>query len=120
MSVKLVVVLDLVFFVLFHVFFFMGPKEGTGCIIIIFIISKDDIAYKKGATQSHTFFGTGFDASNAVDRNLATCTRTKDIGGRSEYTTAWWKVDLGGLYRIYSVNILFKSYDGFGVYYFDI
>uniref|UniRef100_A0A8W8NPB9 EGF-like domain-containing protein n=1 Tax=Magallana gigas TaxID=29159 RepID=A0A8W8NPB9_MAGGI len=26
----------------------------------------------------------------------------------------WWKVDLGGVYNIYSINILFKNYDGSG------
>lgn len=84
------------------------------------IIFKDDISYNKGASQSETFFGTGYGASSAVDGNLATCSRTTDIGGRADYATAWWKVDLGGVYRIYSVNILFKSYDGFGVYCIDI
>lgn len=99
--------------------------EYIYCILIeyanTFIISKDDISYNKGANQSQTFIGTtSFVASNAVDGNLATCTRTIDIGGRSKYATVWWKVDLGGVYRIYSVNILFKSYDGFGVYCIDI
>ena len=43
--------------------------------------------------------------------------RTGPIGPNSPYKTAWWKVDLGGVYNIYSVNILFKNYDGYGMYY---
>ena len=27
----------------------------------------------------------------------------------------WWKVDLGGVYNIYSVNIMFKNYDAYGI-----
>ncbi|XP_052717486.1 uncharacterized protein LOC128189775 isoform X1 [Crassostrea angulata] len=27
--------------------------------------------------------------------------------------TVWWKVDLGGVYNIYRINILFKNYDGY-------
>lgn len=72
------------------------------------------ISYNKEATQSQTFLGTGYGASNAVDGNLATCTRTKDIGGRSEYATVWWKVDLGGVYSIQSILILFKNYNNYG------
>lgn len=32
----------------------------------------------------------------------------------------WWKVDLGGVYNIYSINILFKKYDGYGMYLYII
>lgn len=56
-------------------------------------------------------------ASNAVDRNTATCMRTKGIGRNSDDKTVWWKVDLGAVYNIYSISILFKHYDGYGVYY---
>lgn len=55
-------------------------------------------------------------ASNAVDRNTATCMRTKGIGRTSKDKTVWWKVDLGAVYNIYSISILFKHYDGYGVY----
>lgn len=61
-------------------------------------MSIDDLSYKKVATQSHTFIGTGYSAGNAVDGNPATCMSTKDIGGNSEYKTAWWKVDLGHIH----------------------
>lgn len=40
-----------------------------------------------------------------------------DIGITSEYKTVWWKVDLGGVYNIYSITILFKRYNGYGMYF---
>uniref|UniRef100_A0A8W8NIG6 Multiple epidermal growth factor-like domains 10 n=1 Tax=Magallana gigas TaxID=29159 RepID=A0A8W8NIG6_MAGGI len=78
-------------------------------------IRKYDISHNKIATQSHTyndlFYKHG--ASNAIDRNAATCTRTYPIGGNTPVETVWWKVDLGGVSSIYSINIQFKSYDGY-------
>ena len=76
---------------------------------------KDDLSHNKDASQSHTFTGTAYGAGNAVDGNTATCTRTEPIGRNSPYKTMWWRVDLGGVYNIYSVNILFKNYDGYGM-----
>lgn len=60
-------------------------------------ISSDDLSYNKVSTQSHTYSGTYmyYSAMNAVDRNIATCMRTKDIGVSSPDRTVWWKVDLG-------------------------
>lgn len=29
----------------------------------------------------------------------------------------WWKVDFGEVYSIYSIDILFRNYDGYGVYF---
>lgn len=55
-----------------------------------------------------------FDANNAVDGNLATCIRTHPIGTHAPDRTMWWKVDLGRAYNIYSINIMFKNYDGYG------
>lgn len=43
--------------------------------------------------------------------------RTNNIGLTSPDKTVWWKVDLGGVYSIYSINLLFKSYDGYGMYF---
>ena len=77
---------------------------------------KDDLSHKKDASQSHTFPGPGYGAGNAVDRNTATCMRTESVGPNNIYKAVWWKVDLGGVYNIYSVNILFKNYDGYGMY----
>lgn len=66
------------------------------------------------ATQSHTYPGTGYDASKAVDGNTSTCMRAKVIGPNSADKTVWWKMDLGGIYNIYDINILFKTYDNYG------
>nr|XP_034321702.1 receptor-type tyrosine-protein phosphatase epsilon [Crassostrea gigas] len=73
----------------------------------------DDISYNKTATQSHTIIGTRYDPSKAVDRDTATCMRTPPIGRNNPEKTVWWKVDLGGLYNIQSVNIVFANYDGY-------
>ena len=77
---------------------------------------KDDMSYKKNASQSPTYPGTMYGAENAVDRNITTCMRTNEIGQNSPYKTVWWRVDLGGVFNIYSVNILFKNYNGYGMY----
>ena len=77
---------------------------------------KDDLSQNKDASQSNTFLGPGYGAELAVDGNTATCMRTESIGQNNPYKTVWWKVDLGGVYNIYSVNILFKNYDGYGMY----
>ena len=76
---------------------------------------KDDLSYNKNASQSHTYPGPLYGAGKAVDGNIATCMRTEAIGSNSPDKTVWWKVDLGGVYNIYSVNILFKNYDGYGM-----
>lgn len=68
---------------------------------------------KKNAIQSSTRNGP-YDAENAVDRNNTTCMRTYPIGQNSPEKATWWKVDLGGLYSLYSVNIQFKIYEGYG------
>ncbi|XP_078330666.1 uncharacterized protein LOC144624643 [Crassostrea virginica] len=77
----------------------------------------DDLSKNKVASQSTTSLSSNDDfiASKAVDRDITTCMRAEVIGTTSAYTykTIWWKVDLGGVYSIYSVNILFKNYDGF-------
>lgn len=74
------------------------------------------------ATQSHTFMGTGYryDAHNVVDGNISTCMRTREIGRNSLEETVWWRVDLGRVYNIYSINILFKNYEGYGMYCYEI
>nr|XP_022305551.1 platelet endothelial aggregation receptor 1-like [Crassostrea virginica] len=80
---------------------------------IIATLAYDDLSYNKDASQSHTLPGPGYGAENAVDGNKATCMRTEPIGGNSPYKSVWWRVDLGGVYNINSVNILFKNYDGY-------
>ncbi|XP_061170703.1 uncharacterized protein LOC133180146 [Saccostrea echinata] len=49
-------------------------------------------------------------ASNAIDRDKSKCTRNIEIGTLSNIKTVWWRVDLGD---IYSINVLFKNYDGY-------
>lgn len=82
----------------------------------MFSFWKDDLSDHKTATQSTTSHGGEmlYGAGNAVDRNTLTCMRTTEIGTRSPYKTMWWKVDLGGLYSIYNINIIFRNYDGLG------
>lgn len=80
---------------------------------------KDDISRFKSATQSHTAAGSTdqYAASNAVDGQTTTCMRTEVIGKNSLAKTVWWKVDFGGVFNIYSINIQFKKYDkSYGVY----
>ena len=76
----------------------------------------DDLSINKVATQSKTALPTNvFTASNAVDRDITTCMRTQGIDLTTPDKTEWWRVDLGGAYNIYSVNVLFKNYAGFGI-----
>ena len=84
-------------------------------------VFADDLSKNKVSEQSPKIESTQIDpyryvAGNAVDRNVTTCMRTGVIGPNSPEKSAWWKVDLGGVYNIYSVNILFKNYDGYGIY----
>uniref|UniRef100_A0A8W8JTV3 Scavenger receptor class F member 2 n=1 Tax=Magallana gigas TaxID=29159 RepID=A0A8W8JTV3_MAGGI len=87
---------------------------------ILVAFAYDDLSFQKIATQSKPFVGTAgtnqlYEASNAVDGNTATCMRTIVIGTglSTPDKTVWWKVDLGGVYNIYRINILFKNYDGY-------
>lgn len=83
---------------------------------LLFIYSIDELSERKVATQSTTEH-PWFNASNAIDKNQATCMRALPIGVgiHSEHSTVWWKVDLGGVYNIYSINILFKDYSDQGL-----
>lgn len=71
----------------------------------------------KVATQSLTSTGsyTLFGAPNAVDRNPSTCMRAGVIGRYCPEKTVWWKVDLGRVHNIYSIDIIFKNYNDFGM-----
>lgn len=44
------------------------------------------------------------------------CMRINGIGFIFLYKIIWWKVDFSGVYSIYSVIILFKNYDGYGMF----
>lgn len=79
----------------------------------------DDLSENKDTLQKPKFPGdviTPYAAHNAVDRNVTTCMRTDNIGTSSKTKQVWWKVDLGGVYNIYSINILFRNYPGKGIY----
>lgn len=67
------------------------------------------------ANQSHTYSNLLDDAKHGVDGNSATCMKTYDIGVNSLIAAVWWIVDFGRVYRIQSINILFKNYDGYTV-----
>lgn len=75
---------------------------------------SDILSYKKNALQSSIYPGTSYYAKNAVDKNITTCMRTQSIGLNSLDKTVWWKVDLGAVYNIHSVNIIFRNYDDWG------
>nr|XP_022305066.1 multiple epidermal growth factor-like domains protein 10 isoform X2 [Crassostrea virginica] len=81
--------------------------------VLVLSTAYDDLSKNKNATQSTTALSSynHYIAGNAVDRNITTCIRTNPIGLNNPDQTVWWKVDLGGVYNIYSVNILFKNYD---------
>ena len=81
----------------------------------IVCIYTDDLSKNKVATQSKTYLISKYRAEQAVDRDITTCMRTEQIGGTSPYKTVWWKVDLGDVYNIYSVNLLFKNYAEYGI-----
>lgn len=50
------------------------------------------------------------DASNAIDGNTRTCTKTMDIGPNSENKFTWWYVDLGEIQSVFEIKIQFKDY----------
>lgn len=73
----------------------------------------------KLTTQSSTSPGsdTLYGSRNAVDRNPSTCMRAGEIGRFSPEKTVWWKVDLGRVHNIYSIDINFKNYNDYGMLY---
>lgn len=89
--------------------FIVARNEFWVCWNILFV---DDISYKKVTTQSKTYKDRqDYDPNNAVDRRYSTCTRAPEIGQSSPDKSMWWKVDLGRMYAIYSVTIMFKKYE---------
>lgn len=84
-------------------------------------VFTDDLSFQAFATQSPAYPSSSssynlYKASNAVDRNTDTCMRTDHIGLQSPHRSMWWKVDLGGVRSIYSIQILFINYDSFGMF----
>lgn len=83
------------------------------------ILFADNLSLKKNAFQSPIITSDllyQYRAGNAVDGNTGTCMRTNDIGTAALHKATWWKVDLGGVYNIYDINVLFKHYDNLGTY----
>lgn len=87
------------------------------CIEVRHFIIDDDASFNKTSWQSTTHEGSQYYAMNAVDRNITTCMRTRGIGRTTLLKRDWWKVDLGEIYNIYDVNIVFKSYDSYGTFF---
>ena len=79
-------------------------------------MSKDKVATQSTTYPHGTLDPNTYVAGNALDRDITTCMRTEVIGTTSTEKTVWWNVDLGGVYNIYSVNILFKNYNKYGMY----
>lgn len=83
-------------------------------------ISTDDLTFQAHASQSPilpvSYPYELYEANNAIDRNTAKCMRTDNIGFNSQFKFMWWKLDLGGVYNIYSIHILFKEYEQYGMY----
>lgn len=58
--------------------------------------------------------------NNVVDRNIIICLRILDIGYVFRFKNVWWKVDFGRVYNLYNMGIFFKSYDGYGMYMYNL
>lgn len=87
-------------------------------LISYLICFQEDLSYNKSVTQMHFYSHLPqYAPKNAVDRNIETCMRTNDTGKNSQFKTVWWKVDLGDVYSIYNINILFKNYENEGTYF---
>jgi hypothetical protein len=61
-----------------------------------------NVALNKSATQSSTYGGSTYPASNAVDGNLGTFNHT--VGDTSDQNP-WWRVNLGSMYPLGSVTV---------------
>ena len=79
-------------------------------------MSKDKIATQSSTAPSITDVSAG----KAVDRDTDTCMKTNIIDKNSPENTVWWEVDLGDVFSIYSVSIMFKNYNGEGRYMYYI
>lgn len=77
MAIEVIKNFDTIFF-LYKYFYFASHKE--------------DLSYKKNATQLPLYPGTSYDASNAVDRNVGTCMRTEGIGLGGKWISAEYTI----------------------------
>ncbi|XP_061170727.1 uncharacterized protein LOC133180175 [Saccostrea echinata] len=76
---------------------------------------NEDLSRSKTTSQSKTWecvipaCMNYYISSNAVDRNEKTCARSTFIGEGATEKTVWWKVDMGDIYSIYSIDVLFEN-----------
>lgn len=89
------------------------PFKISPFILYLDLTFLDDLSFGKLATQSRIYHW--LHAINAVDRNMTTCMRTGPIGISSPDKKMWWKVDLGRVYSIDSINIWFQANDYYGM-----
>lgn len=69
-----------------------------------------DLAVKKNTAQYKSINACSVcDATNAVDRNISTCTGT-DFGQTAPDQLTWWYVDLGAVHSVYNIRIQFRDY----------
>ncbi|XP_048750094.2 multiple epidermal growth factor-like domains protein 10 isoform X2 [Ostrea edulis] len=78
------------------------------------MVKQKDLSFDKSTAHYPEYCYDGYycdryQSSNAVDRVNSTCTRNRPIG-RYRYESVWWRVDLGDIYNVYNVIILFKDY----------
>ncbi|XP_062602581.1 multiple epidermal growth factor-like domains protein 9 [Saccostrea cucullata] len=104
----------IIFFFMFYVFLRYSAYFLYKCLFEV------DLSTNKQTDQSLTrpcyvpACKNFYISSNAVDRDERTCTGSKVIGGDSTGDKAvWWRVDLGDIYSVYSISIIFKNYAGF-------
>lgn len=76
---------------------------------------SDVLSAQKSTNQYRTSTSCYYcSAKYAVDTDINTCMMTDDIGITSAFNhTAWWYVDLGGVYNVYNIRIQFKNYGQF-------
>lgn len=95
-----------------HFFPYLLVSKHSNLWKILLFPFLNDLSYNKIATQSPIYRRISeYEANNALDRNITTCMRTQAIGLSSTDNNMWWKVDLGGLYNVYRITIMFKSYE---------
>lgn len=70
----------------------------------------DGLSVNKNTAEYETFVSClNCDATNAVDKNIDTCTRT-NFEKTSPAQHTWWYVDLGDVRSIYNIRIQFRDY----------
>lgn len=77
------------------------------------VLFTENLSKNKRTDQYRKIGLSKYDADRAVDGDNSTCMRTEDFGTTSVYDKkTWWFVDLGGVYNVYNIRILFMDYLG--------